>query len=377
MNTVCEVDKCTGCKACIDSCPKHCITFYEGFGALNAEIDSSKCIHCNKCTNVCQQVKPVELIKPYKWVQGWAVDEIREKSSSGGYASAIMQAFIKSGGVVASCKYNKEDFIFSIADSQNDLLGFCGSKYVKSNPEGIYTKIEQELTKGKKVLFIGLPCQVAAVKKYIKDSLQNELYTIDLICHGSPSLKIFKYCLEDYCVDISKVEGFTFRGKDGYKLGYGLKQLAPGDVKDRYTLAFTEGLCHTENCYSCRYAQLSRAGDLTLGDSWGTELTEEISKGISLALVQTSKGEELLNSTNLVIKPVDLERALIPNTQLREPAKKPIERDTFLKEINKGKSFKSAMRKIYPKRILKDDVKTVLYKLGWRKNIGGGTADSR
>ena len=90
---------------------------------------------------------------------------------------------------------------------------FAGSKYVKSNPKNIYSKIHERLKQGDRVLFIGLPCQVAALNNYIKD--KKNLYTVDLICHGSPSPIILeKYLAENY-VDIRKIKDLNFRNSNG------------------------------------------------------------------------------------------------------------------------------------------------------------------
>lgn len=105
-------------------------------------------------------------------------------------------------------KYDKEK-------ETSGLGHFVGSKYVKSNPVGIYDKVVEKLKNGNSVLFIGLPCQVAAVKNYMlamSDNIRENLYTVDLICHGSPSPKILKLALYEkgmYCmaVQFAKVRG--------------------------------------------------------------------------------------------------------------------------------------------------------------------------
>lgn len=76
-------------------------------------------------------------------------------------------------------------------------------------------------------------------------------------------------------------------------------------------MAFLNGLSYTENCYSCHYAQTERAGDITIDDSWGTELSGELSKGVSLALCQTEKGRELLDMMDFNFYDVDIDAAII------------------------------------------------------------------
>lgn len=98
-----------------------------------------------------------------------------------------------------------------------------------------------------------------------------------------------------------------------------------------YTHAFLRGLDYTENCYSCQYARWNRVSDITLGDSWGSELeTEEQAKGISLILCQTAKGRELVSRTEITTKPVDIEKAIRSNQQLIRPTEMHKNRRVFL-----------------------------------------------
>lgn len=65
---------------------------------------------------------------------------------------------------------------------------------------------------------------------------------------------------------------------------------------------------------------------------------------------------------------VDLKTAIENNHQLQHPSQKPQQREKFFRELNKGQSFKSVVRKCYPKKYLKNVVKTLLYKV---KYAGG------
>jgi coenzyme F420-reducing hydrogenase beta subunit len=363
MTTVCELNKCAGCMACIDICPKDCIKIEDDIQYLNAKIDDNKCINCGQCHRVCQRNNPANVREPIAWYQGWADKIIRQNSSSGGISSAIEKAFICSGGVVASCKLIDGDYKFVLARSENELQGFAGSKYVKSNPLGIYKSVKKELQKGQKVLFLGLPCQVSSMKNCIGEELGENLYTIDLICHGTPSIKILRMALKEYGVNIDNCKEILFRHNTRFELDTDVKKVVPSRVGDFYTKAFLNGIDYTENCYSCHYAQGERVSDLTLGDSWGSDIHEEEKDGISLALVQSEKGKELLDMSEVILKNVDLEKAKIPNTQLRHPTTLRPEHDIFFNELNKGRGFKRSVFKCYPKWCFKQELKMKLIKM--------------
>ncbi len=362
MKTVCEKNKCAGCMACVDVCSKNAIGILDQLQHYNAVIDENKCIACGRCHNVCPNNKQTTLFKPTKWCQGWASDEeIRGASSSGGIATAIATAFVQNGGIVCSCVFEAGEFRFDIVDDVEGIKRFTGSKYVKSNPAGIYRKLRKEIASNKRVLFIGLPCQVAAIKNYIGEN--ERLYTIDLICHGTPSPKLLEMYLKECKHSIQMVSNLKFRKKAIFKLSDNYVGIKPNGVQDRYTYAFLNSVCYTENCYSCRYAQLDRVSDISLGDSWGSLLSnEEQAKGISLILCQSVKGEELISMTDLHLEDVELENAISNNGQLNSPSKKPAEYDMFFSMICKTGNFSRSIKKCYPRFCLRQDIKTILKK---------------
>ena len=370
--TVCEKNRCTGCNACIQICPKGAIMLQDDCQTLNAVIDEKKCIHCNACVRACQVIQKPELQRSVEWFQGWTANNVnRELSSSGGFAYEIAKQWIADGGFVCSCIFSEGKFQYQIIKQKSELEKIRGSKYVKSELGNIYREI-RTLLPHKKVLFIGLPCHVGGLLTYLGKYKTENLVTIDLICHGTPSVKLLSLFLKQSNISINSLQNIHFRKKNKYRVVCYKRidfaknnriSFTPEDVRDRYTMAFLNGLNHTENCYSCRYAGNKRISDITIGDSWGSELKEEEqAKGISLALCQTEKGSLLLKRTSLHLEAVDLNKAITANHQLSHPSKMPKERKLFFDSLKQGIKFDKAVAKCYPKACFRADVKTFLIK---------------
>lgn len=358
MKTVCELNMCNGCMACVEKCHRNAITIKDDLKYYNALVDTKKCVDCGLCTKVCPRENDNDMSKPKWWYQGWADSEIREHASSGGAASAIIRAFIKHGGYVASCLFDSEKFVFEVTNEMAVARKFAGSKYVKSNPEKIYGKIQSLLKANQKVLFIGLPCQVAAVNQFIKD--KTNLVTADLICHGTPSPYLLKKCLQEYGHDINTLTDINFRIKSLYELNRDGKPIAAFHTMDNYLIAFLHSYDYTENCYSCKFATLDRVSDITLGDSWGTELSGEVKNGVSLILCQSEKGKELIESAGLNLLDVDINNAISHNEQLNKPSKCSKSRDQFFENYNRYNNFGKALVKTAPGIVAKEKVKSIV-----------------
>lgn len=369
MNTICEGKKCNGCMACVDICNKKAVTVKDKVQFYIAEIDASKCVNCGLCRKVCPNESIVESKLPIEWYQGWANDKnIREKASSGGFATAISKSFIENGGIVCSCEYANGEFSFTITDKVEKLEKYKGSKYVKSNPHGIYGEIKKKLVENKKVLMIALPCQIAAAKNFIGDRLQENFYTVDLICHGTPSPKHLTEFLKQYNISMQEINNISFRRKNSFRVKENGRAIVYPGTLDRYTLAFLNAFNYTENCYSCQFAQRKRISDLTIGDSWGSSIKEEERRrGISLALCMTSKGKELLTEADLYLQEVDLENAIDHNHQLEYPSKKPLKYDTFMKHFLEGYTYNKNVFSVLPRPCINQKIKEFLYRVS-----GGG-----
>lgn len=363
---------CAGCMACADICPTKAITVEPGVDRYRPVINQDRCIDCERCRKVCQQLHPAMLRKPAEWRQGWAADSTeRWVSSSGGFASAISRSFAESGGAVCACAFSGGRFGFEVVDDPGEIDRFRGSKYVKSNPSGAYRQVRNLLKAGRRVLFIGLPCQVSAMRNFVGERLEERLYTIDLICHGTPSPQLLEMFLEERGRKLDGIADIAFRRKASLQLRDGFTAIDMPGVVDRYLIAFLEGLDYTENCYSCAYARKERVSDLTIGDSWGTELKEEAGSGVSLALCQTEKGDELLRMARLKLLSVDENLAAANNKQLNRPMELPVARGRFLRDVKSGAPFECAVKRALPKRCRRQDIKRVLIRLHLLKPSGG------
>lgn len=366
MKTVCNPEKCTGCGTCSCGCPVSAIAIANRIRDFSAVINEEKCIGCGKCKEVCAQINEAEKKEPVYFKQGWAKKEaIRKKSTSGGVAAAITKAFIEDGGYVASCIYEKGKFIYKIVNDLETARRFAGSKYVKSDPGSIYKEIKDLLKKNEKVLFIGLPCHCAALKKAAGED--KKLYTADILCHGTPSAWLLRKYLLENGIDIYKVKNITFRDGIYYGITCDGNRLSPKRSMDPYTIAFTGGIDFPLSCYDCGYADSKRVSDITLGDAWG-QMSDNEPMGVSYIQCQTQKGISLVESSGLHLENVDEKRVKEANEALRKCAEKTEAVDYFFEMIEQGKSFSSCVKRAMPKMYRKQKIKTVLIRTGIMKD---------
>ena len=377
MKTVCKVNECSGCGLCKEKCSMGAISIDDSLDAYNAVINEDICVECKLCKNICPNNINVKFKKTIQWYQGWAKNkQIRANSTSGGVAAAISRSFVKKfNGAICSCVYENGRFVYKIAETLADLDRYAGSKYVKSDLQGSYKIIGEKLKQGQRVLFIGLPCQVAAIRNYVGDENGDLLYLVDLICHGSPSPKLLKVYLYEQQQDITVIEDIKFRQKNNYKLFVKKTDekkyisIESKAVQNLYSFAYQKSLINTESCYNCKYAKLERVSDITLGDSWGSSLADaEKRKGISLIMCQTDKGHELVLGADINLQRVEVKKAIMANSQLSSPERMPKNRPLFFQAINKTGSFKAGIFLAFPSKAVKHTLKKYIISYILKKN---------
>lgn len=361
IDKVCDLNKCTGCFACANACPVGAIQMLPGkIGHLFPTI-LDKCIECNKCIKTCPVNNPVELQKPIKTLAFWIKDdEEHQTSTSGGAAACFTNYILEEGGTVYGCASLPHGVIEHIRiDKKEDAFKLKGSKYVHSHINNTYQLIKADLKSGKKVLFIGLPCQVAGLKRYIGKENAN-LFAIDLICHGVPSQQVLFEYIESLGIKRDEVSVVAFREAKGYYLtikSSGRSVYYKNECKDLYYMAFNDNLCFRDSCFTCRYSAPERVGDLTIGDFWGLGKQEPFNYTphghVSVVLVNNSKGELLMKSCSDKYEAVErsLDEAVAGNHNLKSPSVAPnAEKFHFLY----GKvSIQRALKKCLWKRRMK------------------------
>lgn len=361
-----KVKGCFGCMACVDKCPKQCIKIKEGkLGHLFPDV-SEGCIDCGLCLKVCP-VESIPIFSPA--INTWAVwrndDTLRSESSSGGMAAAISEYVVKSGGVVYGCAFIPEfSFKHVRCATTDDLQRLKGSKYVQSDMHGVYKSISMDLKKGFRVLFIGTPCQVAGVKTFFKNVPDN-LFTIDLVCHGVPSVKILKESLPKDILH-KHIDSVEFRVNT--KFHFSAKSGISGTVferplsRDLFMKAFFKALTYRDSCHTCKFAREQRVSDITLGDFWGLDesVTKDTEKGVSLCIVNTEKGRQLFNETDGITKierPVS--EAISGNKQLQKPMRANL-RTRLFKALYPKLGFKWSVICSIPEIIIKNKLINLL-----------------
>lgn len=331
IDKICDLERCTGCSACMNACPSHSIQMVEGkIGHIYPQILES-CIECGRCIKLCPVNKEVDLRTPQKTFAAWAKDKHEHATStSGGMAAVLTNSYLENGGIVYGCASLPEGKVMHIRiTNKNDAHKLKGSKYVHSHIGNAFVQVKNDLKEGKKVLFIGLPCQVAGLRNFIGKNSEG-LCLVDLVCHGVPSQKVlFDYLLE-LGIRRESIDKLGFREQSGYYLSVESKGkilYRKHQFKDLFYLAFFDNLCFRDSCFSCRYASNKRCGDLTIGDFWGLgkkkNFPYEPEGNVSLVLVNSLVGEDALFAAADQVELVEreLSEAVEGNPNLRKPSK--------------------------------------------------------
>ena len=346
--------ECCGCSACEQICPHGCIQMKrndEGF--LYPVVDRAGCVQCGLCEKVCPIANYQRQEQKDICYYGWHKDEQTRRSSTSGAAFMAIAQVCRNHGY--------EHFYGAAYDPKlqvrhRDVRGFQepellqGTKYTQSDMADIYAQVKQNLLKGEKVLFSGTPCQVDGLKHYLGKIGEQNLLLVALVCHGVSSPAAYAAYLRevgrDHGSDVAKIR-FRDKREENGKLSHRFTTLVLQDgrelasTEDLYTMAFGIGVMDRESCYRCLYTSPSGAGDITIGDFWGLEKTVpeisgEISKGISLMIPHTDKGEKLMAdlAEYMVLQRVPLAAAINEGQQqLQKPLERPRLRDSFLKHL--------------------------------------------
>lgn len=330
---------CCACGACLNICPKQAIKMQEDEnGFLYPIIDNNKCIKCGLCVKTCALQNSKLTNTPLKTYAAQSNNTDLKKSASGGIFASLAINEIKAGGVVYGAaleNVNGKLICRHIAvNNVTDLEKLQGSKYIQSNIGNIYQDVKKNLLEDKAILFTGTPCQVDGLRAYLGKKYEN-LYCIDIVCHGVPSNKMF----QDYIETLEKkyndkIIDFKFRDKTkGWGLtakGYtakGYTAIISANVSSFYYY-FLKSYIYRDSCYSCKYACKNRCGDITIGDYWGIETAHpevlnnntelDYKSGISCLIVNTYQGNKLIEKykDDLRLIESDFEKSAKENGQL-------------------------------------------------------------
>ena len=220
MISIIDKKHCCGCSACASICPRHCITMTEdNEGFLYPRVDEDSCVKCGLCKKVCNELHPYEEREPQQVLAAINKnEEVRLKSSSGGIFYILAERTIHSGGVVFGARFDENwQVIIDYAEDMKGVEAFMGSKYVQARIGNAYVDARRFLSEGREVLFSGAPCQVAGLHKFLRRPYEN-LLTVDFICHGTPSPKVWRMYLGEVIKRVQDLGGVEFRNKDrGWK----------------------------------------------------------------------------------------------------------------------------------------------------------------
>lgn len=309
-----DVFKCCGCNACHDICPVNAILMVEDKeGFVYPKIDEEKCIHCEKCKKVCiyhqeSSKNSKEKSLPLVYAAYSRDENVVAESTSGGMFTPMYQHILSKGGKVVGVKYNEDmKAVYDIAIDEAGCECFRGSKYVWADSEDVKPRVMKLLQEGEYILFSGTPCQIAGLKSYLGKEY-DRLYTVELICHGVSSPKVFrKYC--DFLEELYKsdIVNFTFRNKfKGVETPFVLVEFESGSIDlekadvNNFNRAFLSNNIQRPSCYVCEYAGLKYgAADFTIGDYWGIEEQHPDfvnHSGVSVLKINTIKGKVMFES---------------------------------------------------------------------------------
>lgn len=363
MKTICDTKLCYGCCACNNICPTNAISMTEDdFGNIIPSINQEKCIDCANCKKVCPAINDSDFNLPkYTYAAISKDDYIYSTSTSGGAATVMSKCVLEKGGVVYGAAFvnGTSELKHIRVDKLDGLDKLKGSKYVQSSIDLSFRRIKEDIKSGTLVLFIGTPCQVDGLLHYIGKEYDN-LITVNLICHGVPANRLLTEHI-DNIVSGKEKYNISFRENSQYVLKVeSSNKIIYRNIfyKDWFFTGFMRKIYFRNSCYSCKYAQQNRVGDITIGDFWGFDQSKPFpvnaNNGMSVILVNTDKGKRFFDDTSneFIFQKRELAEAVNGNPQLKQPSVKNQNYKRFQKLYNKYGFEKAALKTLSISKLL-------------------------
>jgi len=359
LKTISDIanEKCVGCMACVNACPVKCIYVKrdkEGFDYPS--INERSCIKCGKCYSVCPiHSRKVQRNKPLLLAMINKHKKARMESSSGGVFYTLAKNLVKNGGKVCAVTIDEKQIVKHIIIADEHGIEKCmRSKYVQSDLGKCFIEIKKILEMGEEILFVGTPCQVYGLYSFLGKKYEN-LFLVDLICHGVPSPEIWKEYLNGM-QNGSRIISVSFRDMsiEGWK-NFGMRityENYPDYVDVQTNNIFMEGFLRgyydRKSCYNCQFKGYYRASDLTLGDFWSLHSFFEDfddNMGTSLVYVNTKKGKKMINQVkeDFYIRKLPKGCEKEANTAYWQSLNYMENRERFYRNYFRGKSMKEIM----------------------------------
>jgi len=350
-------ESCTGCFGCYNSCPFNAIEMQlDNYGFYIPVINRDKCTDCGICQKHCPVIsrKNNNTTKPRFYAAITTDNKSLMNSSSGGIFGELAKSVLKEDGIVYGAGWDDNlKLVHKAVSDEAEITSIQGSKYIQSNMKKVYLDVVSNAKEGKKILFCGTPCQVAALNTFIMDQkdIKDRITTCDLVCHGVGSTlfmkKYLSYLILKYGSEISSI---SFRSKKTGWSDYSMEILFKNGKRyikshrfDPFMIIYLKNLCLRQSCYQCPFNRIPRYGDITLGDLWGATKGVYNHYGVSLVITNNTHGERiirrLIDKKVIIAKEYPRDLAINSNPRIASGNYKiPPQRDLFFSDLT-TKSF--------------------------------------
>lgn len=395
MIKITDKKECCGCAACVQRCPKNCISLVEDSeGFLYPKVEESLCIDCNLCERVCPFLHTEEEKASINVFGAKNLnEEERMNSSSGGVFLPLAREIINKGGVVFGAVYDEKWEVHHVAtETLEGVYPMMGSKYLQSRIENTFQEAERFLKEGREVMFVGSPCQIAGLQKFLRNKTYPNLLAVDFICHGAPSPGIWrKYLIQNFgdtllsrknCMLKTNVllKSIEFRNKKerGWKkYSFVVRRQTSGKAgssiltstpfhENLYMRGFLADIFLRPACYKCKCKNGKSHSDITIGDFWGINIicpNFDDDKGVSLIIINSSKGKEAFSQLRMTTIEANVTQAKPFNGGLSTSIPIHPKRKAFFELVEEGTPITQAVlictSVSIPQRIIKK-MKTIL-----------------
>lgn len=263
-------------------------------------------------------------------------------SSSGGAFTAISDLYLKNHDAVVCSTYNfntdQQEYV--IIDNSEERDKARGSKYVQSIPGEIFRKTVEWLNNhpNGNILFVGMGCQAAGFLKFIETKgLRDRVTVVDIICHGSPSPKLWNEYANNLKNGISQFDALTFKDKrHGWKNPTAIATINGEEHNLRkYVKVFYSHTMLRPACYKCPYATIDRKTDITIGEFWHIDEKKPSfydKLGTSLFIIHSNRGIDVFEKIKNGIDWVRTNTSDCWQANLEKPTESSTRRDEFWRD---------------------------------------------